>query len=51
MNIKVVPPMLTCEAVISEAWFLLQRANHGIALNPSARPIAWQIIGAHNRSQ
>ncbi|MEO1388200.1 MAG: PIN domain-containing protein [Cyanobacteria bacterium J06634_6] len=26
---EIVPPMLTCEAVISEAWFLLQRASRG----------------------
>jgi uncharacterized protein len=26
---EIVPPMLTCEAVISEAWFILQRASRG----------------------
>jgi uncharacterized protein len=26
---QVVPPLLTCEAVISEAWFLLQRVRNG----------------------
>ena len=26
---EIVPPMLTCEEVISEAWFLLQRASRG----------------------
>ena len=25
----IVPPLLTCEAVISETWFLLQRVNNG----------------------
>lgn len=25
----IVPPLLTCEAVISEAWFLLHRASRG----------------------
>ncbi|MEL6778630.1 MAG: PIN domain-containing protein [Cyanobacteria bacterium J06597_16] len=27
--VDIAPPMLTCEAVISEAWFLLQRASRG----------------------
>ncbi|MFN6477936.1 type II toxin-antitoxin system VapC family toxin [Nostoc sp. DedQUE07] len=26
---QIAPPLLTCEAVISEAWFLLQRVNNG----------------------
>jgi len=26
---QIVPPLLTCEAVISEAWFLLQRVTKG----------------------
>ncbi len=26
---QIVPPLLTCEAVISEAWFLLQRVKNG----------------------
>lgn len=26
---QIAPPLLTCEAVISEAWFLLQRARNG----------------------
>lgn len=26
---RIVPPLLTCEAVISEAWFLLQRVRNG----------------------
>jgi uncharacterized protein len=26
---QILPPLLTCEAVISEAWFLLQRVKNG----------------------
>jgi uncharacterized protein len=26
---QMVPPLLTCEAVISETWFLLQRVKNG----------------------
>lgn len=26
---EVEPPLLTCEAVVSEAWFLLQRVSNG----------------------
>lgn len=26
---QIAPPLLTCEAVISETWFLLQRVNNG----------------------
>jgi uncharacterized protein len=26
---EIAPPLLTCEAVISESWFLLQRVNRG----------------------
>jgi hypothetical protein len=26
---QIVPPLLTCEAVISETWFLLQRVKNG----------------------
>jgi uncharacterized protein len=29
--LQIVPPLLTCEAVISETWFLLQRVRNGRA--------------------